>query len=169
MPRSSAARPLLPSPQSSGLELQQPHDQNGQLSALQEHVARLYGHGMKREQVAKGLLDHLCPQNGRRYSERVRYARNKLRKWERRQLFRDLVYTTAVQEVDVQLPLVLKGVTDKAKRGRVDAARLVLELTGRHNPKGEQAAPTVVIAIDGVPRPKQIGEAEVIDADAVER
>jgi hypothetical protein len=69
------------------------------------------------------------------------------------------------------MPRILDGVTARAVRGRVDAARLALEITGRHNPKGEQNAPTVVVAIDGIARPStiQIGEAEVVDADAVER
>jgi hypothetical protein len=133
------------------------------------YVARLYGYGMQRGQIASGLLDHLTPPNGKPREYRLAKARAKLRRWERRQQFRDLIYHTAVHEVDAQLPLVLKGVVAKAKRGRVDAARLALEVTGRHNPKGEQAAPTVVIAIDGVPRPRQIADSEVVDQDAVER
>jgi len=83
-----------------------------------------------------------------------------------------MVYNTAVTQVDMQTPAILNGVVSRAVRGRVDAARLALEITGRHNPKGDQAAPTVVVAIDGISRPQtpvQIADAEVVDADAVER
>ncbi len=83
------------------------------------------------------------------------------------QTFRDKVYSMAAVNLDMVIPQVLNGVAQRAIRGRVDAARLALEVTGRHNPKGEQNAPTVVVAIDGISRPQspvQIGDAEVIEA-----
>lgn len=86
--------------------------------------------------------------------QRLVYARSKLRRWERKQAFRDMVYNTAVMEIDMNVPGVLQGVLKKARRGRVDAARLVLELTDRHNPKGDSSAPSVVVHIDGIPRPQ---------------
>jgi len=49
--------------------------------------------------------------------------------------------------------MILTGIAKKAQRGRVDAARLALELTGRHNPKGEQAPTQVAIIFQGIPRP----------------
>ena len=138
-----------------------------ELSELQLAAARAYGSGYTRNQLAKALLEHLTPTSvGRPMAERLKSARKKLKRWEFNQKFRDEVYNTALTGVDMAIPEILAGVTRTAKRGRVDAARLALELTGRHNPKGEQAAPTVVIAIDGIPRPQepvQIEDAEIVE------
>jgi len=89
-----------------------------------------------------------------------------LRRWERKQAFRDHIYNVAITSVDMAMPAVLNGVVSRAVRGRVDAARLALEITGRHNPKGETNAPVVVVAIDGINRPQapiQIADAEVVE------
>jgi len=142
------------------------------LSALQIQAARAYGAGMSRREIAKAMLEGLSPNSvGRSTEYRLKLARSRLRAWEGKQEFRDRVYETAIRDVDMKMPLVLNGVVGRAIRGRVDAARLALEITGRHNPKGEQTAPMVVVAIDGIkrPGPVQIGDAEVVDADAVER
>jgi hypothetical protein len=138
------------------------------LSNVQIQAARAYGTGMKRGEIAKAMVEALSPNTvGRPMEIRMQAARSKLRRWERLQHFRDYVYNHAVANVDMQIPMVLNGVVQRAIRGRVDAARLALEITGRHNPKGEQAAPTVVVAIDGIARPtvRQIGDAEVVDAE----
>jgi hypothetical protein len=139
-----------------------------ELSKLQIQVAMAYGRGMKRAEIARAMLEHLSPNSvGRPVEYRLRLARHRLRNWERNQQFRDRVYNTAVTEVDLAVPQILGGIVQRAVRGRVDAARLALEITGRHNPKGDQAAPTVVVAIDGISRPsvRQIGDAEVVDAE----
>jgi hypothetical protein len=143
-----------------------------ELSDVQLQAARAYGHGMRRGEIATAMLEALTPTTvGKPMEFRRGRALKKLRFWERKQYFRDAVYAEAVTNVDMQIPMVLNGVVNRAVRGRVDAARLALEITGRHNPKGEQNAPTVVVAIDGIARPStiQIGEAEVVDGDAVER
>lgn len=134
------------------------------LSDLQTHVAKLYGQGYTRAQIAKTLVDHLAPtMAGRPLEQRLSHARAKLRRWEHRELFRDEVYKQAVVKTDLALPSILKGVVRTARRGRVDAARLALEVTGRHNPRGEQQAPNVVVAINGIPRPQGEPVGEVID------
>jgi hypothetical protein len=143
-----------------------------ELSALQIQAATAYGHGMSRRQIAKAMLDSLTPTTvGQPEQIRMRRATRKLRIWEKKQQFRDQVYSGAIANVDMALPMVLNGVVGRARRGRVDAARLALEITGRHNPKGEQSAPMVVVAIDGIKRPGpiQIEDGEVVEADAVER
>jgi len=142
------------------------------LSQLQIQAAHAYGAGMTRPQIAKAMLEGLSPNSvGKPRQYRLRLARARLRKWEGNQTFRDRVYETAIRDVDMKMPLVLNGVVGRAIRGRVDAARLALEITGRHNPKGEQSAPMVVVAIDGIKRPGpiQIEDGEVVEADAVER
>jgi hypothetical protein len=97
-------------------------------------------------------------------------ARVKLKRWEMRNDFRTIVYNKAIQDVDLATPKILKGVVKSAVKGRVDAARLALEVTGRHNPRGEHAPPSVVIAINGVPRPdrNRAIEEEVVDGEAEE-
>jgi EAL domain-containing protein (putative c-di-GMP-specific phosphodiesterase class I) len=96
--------------------------------------------------------------------QRMNQARRKLRNWEQKQLFRDTIYQYAIVGLDMQTPGILNGVARKAKRGRVDAAKLVLELTGRHVTKGEVTAPNIVVQIGGLPRPapKQISDAEIV-------
>lgn len=125
---------------------------------IQAAAARLYGLGYKRAQIARILFDHLAPlhregKRDRTVEERQSLARNKLRRWERTQKFRDLIWNQAVVELDLETPAILKGVASKAKRGRTDAARLALEVTGRHNPKGEDKPTEIVVHIGNIPRP----------------
>jgi hypothetical protein len=129
-------------------------DPNGRV-ALQELAARLYGRGMKRNEVAKAMRVQLAPE-ATNDADRMKVARRRLRFWERQQDFRDLLYIHAVTELDLQTPAILRGVAAKGRRGRVDAARLALEITGRHNPKGESQPAQVAVVISGVPRPAQI-------------
>lgn len=97
-------------------------------------------------------------------------ARKKLRRWllASDPAFRDLVYEWAVVKVDLDTPKILAGITGKAKRGNVQAARLALEVTGRHNPKGENAPTQVVVAFTGIPRPEGMQVVEAIDGEAEE-
>lgn len=129
-----------------------------QVDMVKEAAAKLYGHGFTRRQVLLKLLPHLAPKEregkrDRTKEEQESLARSKLRRWESQQKFRDLVYQHAVVELDMEIPNVLKGVSKKAKTGRVDAARLVLEVSGRHNPKGDQQAPNITVQIANIPRP----------------
>lgn len=130
--------------------------------ALQETAAKLYGQGFERPQIARMLCEHLVP-NGldRPEEQRLSQARARLRKWEHTQDFRDMIYKLAVVKLDLATPAILGGITKKAKRGRVDAARLALEITGRHNPKGDAAPTQVAIVFSGVPRP---GRAKAVEA-----
>ena len=143
------------------------HSTGRELTRLQLQVATAYGHGMSRREIAKAYLEHLVPHTvGQPMEYRLTRARSTLRRWERKQNFRDKVYSSAITNVDMAMPAVLNGVVQRAVRGRVDAARLALEITGRHNPKGETNAPVVVVAIDGINRPQapiQIADAEVVE------
>jgi hypothetical protein len=64
-----------------------------------------------------------------------------------------MIYAAAIQNLDMDLPAILEGMSKKA-RTRVDAARLVLEVTGRHNPRGEQQPPNITVQIANLPRPE---------------
>lgn len=138
---------------------------------IMEAAAKLYGQGFKRSHIAKLLVDHLTPnkffEDGtpRPLEQRTSQARARLRGWERDPKFRDLVYNGSIVKLDLQTPAILDGIAKKAKKGRVDAARLVLELTGRHNPKGEQQPTQVALILSGVPRPATV---QAVTADGTE-
>lgn len=123
---------------------------------VREAAAKLYGQGYRRPQIARILRKHLITANmkTRPMDQQLSTARAKLRGWERDQKFRDMVYKDAIVKLDLEMPMIFKGVAAKAKRGRVDAARLALEVTGRHNPKGDQAPTQIALIVNGVPRPQ---------------
>jgi hypothetical protein len=113
------------------------------LTQLQRTVVELYARGRSRKSVIELLGDHLGPRPGR-----------KLRHWEETQWFRDAVYDASIVHTDLQIPTILRGVVRRAKRGRVDAAKLALEVTGRHSTRDTDATPAVVnINFGGLPRP----------------
>jgi hypothetical protein len=128
------------------------------ISEVQLTAARLYGQGFERRQIAKILMVHLASPirtdgRTRTTKERLRRATRRLREWERKQEFRDLIWNHAVVQLDMSSPQILSGVSQKAKRGRVDAARLALEVTGRHNPKGLDKPTDINLTITNIPRP----------------
>ena len=136
-----------------------PNGQTVEFSELQLAAANLFGRGYPRKQIQRILFDHLAPaerpgKRDRTLEERQRMAYGKLRRWERTPKFRDLVYQVAVVELDMSTPQILQGVANKAKRGRVDAARLALEVTGRHNPKGQEKPTEIHVQIANIPRPE---------------
>lgn len=139
--------------------------------AVKLTAARLYSQGYERKHIARILLDHLVPNGKDRPEEqRLSQARTKLRNWENSEKFRDLVYSQGLIKLDLQTPAILGGVAKKAKRGRVDAARLILEVTGRHNPKGDSAPTQVSLVIQNVPRPLARGvdeTLEIVDGEAL--
>lgn len=139
---------------------------------VREAAAKLYGQGFSRAQIARALYKHLSPSTkGRPQEVRLATARKKLRTWEGSEPFRDLIYHHAVLELDMKTPTILKGILKKAQRGRVDAARLALEVTGRHNPKGDSVPTQVAVVFNGVPRPGQMQAVEAapeLNGQAVE-
>lgn len=129
------------------------NDRATQLNGLQHVAVRLYSEGKTRSTVAQLL-------GPRQYrdmdeDEAVKAMRKKLRSWEETQWFRDAVYDYTIVQTDMDIPRIMAGVRNRARRGRVDAARLALEVTGRHNPRGQENTPAVVqISFGGaVPRP----------------
>jgi hypothetical protein len=123
-------------------------------------------------QVARIMCDYLVSDEMRTRppDQKLQRARNKLRKWllSNNSEFRDAVYEQAVVELDLSTPGILVGISKRAKRGNIQAARLALELTGRHNPKGEVQPTTVNISFGSVPRPVVKGHHEVIDGEVEE-
>lgn len=141
--------------------------------ALCLRSAKLYGLGYSRGEIAKAVADEMFADREWMRSEKISHARTRLRSWEEKVWFRDLVWDRAVIELDMSSGQILRGIKNKAKRGRVDAAKLALAITGRHDEK-EQAVPAAVtINLVGVPRPARtdpreneaVGLAEVTDED----
>lgn len=114
-------------------------------------AAQLMGQGRTAPQVATLLKDRICPRTPE--SKRMKAARARIRHWLRRESFRDLVYEYALVNLETEIPSIFKGVAKKAKAGRVDAARLVLEVTGRHTTSGEAPPAVVQVNFGELPRP----------------
>jgi len=139
---------------------------DGDRDRLREVAARLYGQGMPRRDIAVALLDQLVPNGHHRpRAERLKQARGKLRDWERDPKFRDLLWSIALIQTDMQTPQIVQGLVAKAKRGRVDAAKLALELTGRYTAKGENQPTQVAVVFNGIQRSEST--AGILDADVV--
>jgi hypothetical protein len=159
---------LEPKRERTGLDLVRPEWQ-----PIAARAARLYGQGYDRKEISKAVAEAMYEDKEWPREEKVQAARTTLRRWEEKAWFRDLVWDSAVIELDMSTGQILRGIKNKAKRGRVDAAKLALAVTGRYNEK-EQAVPaSVTINLVGVPRPaRQAVEAssdvvlgEVVDED----
>src|SRR5262245_7053636 len=132
-----------------------------ELTPFQTFVVKQMARGMSRNSLARLLAPKIHPNMDRSLAERT--LRRKIRNIEECQWFRDLLYESAIEVTDRDIPLVLQGIRRKARMGRVDAARLVLEVTGRHNPRGEQSAPTVVQINFGGDLPRPVGRRTQIE------
>lgn len=117
------------------------------------HAAKLYGLGHSRKEIAAVIAEKLYGDREYDRETMMSQARARLRSWESRQWFRDLVWDTAVVELDMAGPQILRGVARKAKRGRVDAAKLALAITGRYKDKDDSQPAAVTINIANIPRP----------------
>lgn len=127
------------------------------LNPMMRLAANLYVQGHSRKKIAKALAKHiLSPEMlTRPEDQQYKAAKQKLIRWERSQRFRDYIWQLGLMRVDMASGQILDGLTNKAVRGRVDAARLLLEVTGRHNPKGDPTPTQITIAFSGVPRPNR--------------
>lgn len=121
-------------------------------SKLQVKTAELYGRGATLPQIARALSSFLAPPH-REEKLRYRYALRKVRQWSETQWFRDMAFEAGIIQADLEAPAITRGLTAKAKRGRVDAAKMVLGLAGRYEEKGQPSAAQVNVLIQGVPRP----------------
>jgi hypothetical protein len=92
-------------------------------------------------------------------------ARGRVRKWSHTEHFRQALWDWSVSELDLTSMDILQGIAAKAAAGRVDAARLALEITGRHAPNSDIQPAAIQIVMNQVPRPQPVA---FIDADAEE-
>lgn len=162
------ARPPVPKKESESTALVDPRPPTEE---VKQAAARLYGQGYKRPQIAKILLAHLITDEmkTRPPDQQSRAARGVLVRWERTPSFRDLIWGQALVKLDLETPAMMAGVMKKAKRGRVDAAKLILAVTGRHSDKQEVGPTAVTVVFSGVPRPpgRKMSE-EFVEGEAVE-
>lgn len=77
-----------------------------------------------------------------------------LRSWERQEWFRDAVWDWTVEWIDLQTPQIARAVAAQAKRGKINEAKFLLELSGRYSPKGDNAVAAVQVVVQGIPRPE---------------
>jgi len=126
------------------------------MQEVRETAARLLAQGFPTKHVAKSLMHRLVPGSKYTGGEKLATAAyRKLRRWQHKDTaFRDLIYEYAVRELDLKAPLILNGVARSAQRGRVDAARLALEVTGRHTPNHETVVTNVTVQVANIPRPQ---------------
>jgi len=146
----------------------QPTNSKDQITTVQLRAARMMARGTPIALVARKLADWIVPNEPVR-EKQLQKARNRLRSWGRTQAFRDAIWEEAVGRLDAKSGEILEGIARKAASGRVDAARLAMEVTGRHSPHTEIQPAQVNVVFEGVPRPqspKEIAEAEVVDVDA---
>jgi len=135
------------------------------VNPLWDTAAELFAQGMTRSEVARKMEWHLLTPLQRKYKpiKRRMLAMRKLRRMQKRKDFRDLVWAAAVTRLDTRVPKILEGVADRATNGRVDAAKLSLELAGRYTPRGQEVATQVAIVVNSVPRP--VVKAQAVEAD----
>lgn len=119
------------------------------------HAARLYGSGYSRGAVARMIFREYFPHREDDPTYLAKLMRNQLRSYEKTQWFRDMVWDLAVVDLDMSTPQILRGVASKAKRGRVDAAKLALAIVGRYQDKANETPSAVTINLVGIPRPVQ--------------
>jgi hypothetical protein len=111
------------------------------------HAAKLLAAGFAPKRVAEAMASYLSP------TANPRSAYHKLQRWRYRDKeFRDLIYEQAVLRLDLNSSDILGGISRSARRGRVDAARFALELTGRHV-KEETQVTQVNVVLNNIPRP----------------
>jgi hypothetical protein len=124
------------------------------LTKLEAVILQLYGRGLSTGQIANLVAPHCYPEYRHNRSLMMRLTRSKLRRMESTQWFRDALYEAAVVKTDLAIPQILEGVVKKAKRGRVDAAKLALSVSGRQVDSEGQVNVPISISFGGeVPRP----------------
>lgn len=108
-----------------------PNGKKKPMTRLEKVILQLYGRGLRRGEIAQLVGRHMFPEWNHNRVMQMRLTRRRLISYEERQWFRDALYNQAVVTTDLSIPQILEGVVKKAKRGRVDAAKLTLAVTGR--------------------------------------
>lgn len=124
------------------------------LSPVQRMVLHDVAEGMEVPELARKYYRRLMANDGSPQEVRIKKARTRLRRWLASQTFRDALWDWSIRQADIASPQILAGVVRKAAAGRVDAARLILEITGRHAPNTDVQPAAIQLVFNGVPRPQ---------------
>lgn len=148
-----------------------------QLEPMQKRLVVWMAKGKTSASFARKHARAIVPKHEGTQKKLYQKARARTRAWSHGELFRQALWDWSVNEMDLATPAILQGITAKAAAGRVDAARLALEITGRHAPNVDVQPASIHIVMGGVPRPVVApavvdaieGEAdEIIEADVEE-
>lgn len=137
------------------------------LTNLQKQLILWEATGREPSKFARKYAKQIVPKHQGDEEYLLRKARARVRQWRRSEKYRQALYDWCVADVDLSMPDILKGVVGKAKAGRVDAARLALEITGRHAPNSEVQPAAIQVVFNNMPRP-QAEPADVIEGEAEE-
>jgi len=136
-----------------------------EVSPLQYLVVQHLARGWLIPEVARKFVDHLAPHEANR-DKKLKKARTRIRHWMASQKMRDLMWEETMVGLDMDSPQIVRGISRKARAGRVDAARLALELNGRHAPQTEVTPAQINIQFGDIPRPRRaLDNPDTIDAD----
>lgn len=137
-----------------------------QLTSLQKQLILWEATGREPAKFARKYAKQIVPKHDGDHEYLLRKARARVRRWRMSEAYRQALYDWCVADVDLSMPDILKGVVGKARAGRVDAARLALEITGRHAPNSEVQPAAIQVVFNNMPRP--VADADVVDADDAE-
>ena len=143
-----------------------PTAKRNEIASTQVLVVKMLAFGYTIPEVATKMANVLVPHEHRR-DRQLKKARAKNRRWMGKQKMRDLLWEETMVGLDLNSPQIVRGIARKAKAGRVDAARLSLEMTGRHAPQAEIQPATINISFGDIPRPRRAitDGHDVVDAD----
>jgi hypothetical protein len=121
------------------------------LPALERRAVELYGRGYKRREAARVLMKYF---KGQTRELKMRKALNFLRRAEQNQMFRDALWEQALVYVDMSSFPIARAMVRHGVRGKVDAAKFALELSGRYTNNSGERSPQVTINFgSSIPRP----------------
>jgi hypothetical protein len=136
---------------------------NWRPNRLQAAAIRLYSQGFLRNKTAEVIMHEFWPEE--QWNAKLqKVIRRKLQIWEGTQVFRDALWEETVQNLDMDVARIVRGVSVKAQRGDVPAAKFSLELTGRYQSK-DQAPTAINISLgQDMPRPVADIEGEIVES-----
>ena len=145
-----------------------PSNNKVEITPMQLLCARQYARGATLAQISHKYAHAIVPHEADR-SIQLKKCRRRLRNWFSTEKMRNIIWSEAQVLLDLESPAILRGVARKARAGRIDAARLALELNGRHSPHTDITPAKVNIVFGGIPRPQdvrmELEDPNVVDVD----
>jgi hypothetical protein len=131
------------------------------LTPAQAKVAELLANGMTPAALARKLA-----KGDKKKAQRLR-ARFRYWVWHV-PAFQQALMAQAKGEAALQATAAIPAVGRRAQRGRVDATKLLLEVSGMHNPKvNHEHSGEVKITLATMPRPEPVETEDSVDSDAI--